>query len=299
MTLSNGDVLVAGGEGSSLTYLASAEIYDPTTNEWTAIASMREPRERAVAALLPDGDVLMAAGENDSGPLDTSEIYDPTTNAWTPTADLLIGREGPAGATLPSGEVLVAGGDSTADGVLSTSEIYDPSTNVWRPAANMFDAREGPSAAVLPNGAVLFVGGHNNSGALGTSEFFYSAPQATITGGEFGDQTVGDQSAAASLTVTNIGAQVLSITTATLGGGDPGDFSIAANGCAGARLAYRETCTITVHFTPVSMGTREATLTLGDNEPSTTPVALAGTGVEPVAGQNGSASPQGPAGSPG
>ena len=41
--LANGKVLVAGGDGSS-GYLASAELYDPVANTWTAAGSLSAGR---------------------------------------------------------------------------------------------------------------------------------------------------------------------------------------------------------------------------------------------------------------
>src|SRR5450631_2265432 len=45
--LPNGKVLVAGGEGTSVSneYLASAELYDPASGTWTATGSLATARE--------------------------------------------------------------------------------------------------------------------------------------------------------------------------------------------------------------------------------------------------------------
>ncbi len=78
---------------------------------WIAATSMHEARERAVAVPLPDGQVLVAGGENEAGALATAEIYDPSTNTWAPVAPMNEAREGAAAASLPDGDVLVAGGN--------------------------------------------------------------------------------------------------------------------------------------------------------------------------------------------
>ncbi len=66
--LGDGRVLVAGGmsgpdfsEGSVA--IADAELYDPATGTWTATAPLPEPRERAAAATLADGSILLAGGD--------------------------------------------------------------------------------------------------------------------------------------------------------------------------------------------------------------------------------------------
>jgi hypothetical protein len=297
VSLPDGEVLVAGGESSSKTYLATAEIYDPTTATWTATTPMNEPRERAVAALLPDGDVLVAGGENEHGALDTSETYDPTTKVWTVAAPMEEAREGAAAAALPNGEVLVAGGEGVS-GILASSEIYDPNGSTWSPAAPMLEEREGPSAVSLSNGEVLLASG-DDPVALDSSELFYSAPQATAAGGDFGDQTVNEPSPVSVLTVTNIGAQTLSITAVSLEGANSADFTITADACAGRKLAFEQSCAITARFTPASTGTLAASVALTDNEPSPTAIALTGIGVAANAGPTGPTGPQGPTGSTG
>src|SRR6516162_9804536 len=75
--LSNGEVLVAGGCNSSLGggYLASAELYNPSTGAWTATGSMITARSNFSLTLLPDGEVLAVQGTS-------AELYNPATGTW-------------------------------------------------------------------------------------------------------------------------------------------------------------------------------------------------------------------------
>ncbi len=59
--LLDGRVLVAGGE-SSWDPIATAEIYDPATGQWTETNAMLIPHAHHIATLLPDGSVLVAGG---------------------------------------------------------------------------------------------------------------------------------------------------------------------------------------------------------------------------------------------
>jgi serpin B len=66
--LGDGRVLVAGGMtgpdfGPGSVAIADAELYDPGTGAWTATTPLPEPRERAAAATLADGSVLLAGGD--------------------------------------------------------------------------------------------------------------------------------------------------------------------------------------------------------------------------------------------
>jgi hypothetical protein len=74
--LANGDVLAFGGTLSGAP-TAVAQLYSGTTNTWSTVGSMTQPRSGAVGAyLLSSGDVLVVGGADESGvPLATAEIY--------------------------------------------------------------------------------------------------------------------------------------------------------------------------------------------------------------------------------
>src|SRR3989442_3554494 len=66
--LPNGTVLIAGGLDASNAVVASAEVYDPSTNGFSSVGDMRAARVGHTATLLSDGRVLVAGGSNASGP---------------------------------------------------------------------------------------------------------------------------------------------------------------------------------------------------------------------------------------
>jgi hypothetical protein len=156
--LADGRVLIAGGYGTdsySSGPLTSARLYDPTTNSWSAAASMSTPRDRATATLLPNGKVLVAGGlDNELGPpLASAEIYNPSTNTWSPTGSMAAGRYWADATLLGNGKVLVAGGSH------SSAELYDPSSGTWSSTGGMAVARGGYPAVLLKNGRFLAAGG--------------------------------------------------------------------------------------------------------------------------------------------
>ena len=80
--LPHGRVLVTGGlrnnEDGGPDRLATVEVYDPETGEWSASANLVAPRFGHTATLLPDGRVLLAGGQyDDPEPLPSAEIYNP------------------------------------------------------------------------------------------------------------------------------------------------------------------------------------------------------------------------------
>ena len=186
--LADGRVLVTGGStvasASAQGYVnnASAEIYDPVANTWTATPPMSAARSHHTATLLPDGKVLVVGGENQLYLVEPSaEIYDPVANAWTATRAAPISPRSQHTATLlPSGLVLIAGGFDIEQGLLTplaSAELYDPvlhtststvggvTTTVttgmdFTATAPMASAHYGQSATRLADGHVVVVGGN-------------------------------------------------------------------------------------------------------------------------------------------
>jgi hypothetical protein len=81
--LLDGTVLVVGGFNGA--YLASAEVYDPTTGTFAPTGSLATGRANHTATLLADGTVLVVGGFNGAY-VGSAEIYDPTTGTFSPTA---------------------------------------------------------------------------------------------------------------------------------------------------------------------------------------------------------------------
>ena len=79
----------------------------------------------------------------------------------------------------------------------------------------------------------------------------------------FGAQKAKTTSSAQTITLSNTGSAILSITGITITGTNPGDFS-QTNTC-GTSVAVGGSCTISVKFTPKVTGARSASLSIKDN----------------------------------
>jgi hypothetical protein len=123
--LPSGKVLVAGGIGSGGVFLASAELYDPTTDTWVATGALATARGNHTATLLGSGKVLVAAGQGSSGVLASAELYDPATTTWAAAGALATARGFHTATLLPTGKVLAAGG-SNGGSFFASAELYDP-----------------------------------------------------------------------------------------------------------------------------------------------------------------------------
>jgi hypothetical protein len=155
--LPDGRVLIAGGG------LASAELYDPTSQTFTATGSMTIARNAHSAALLAKstlpnyGKVLVAGG----GDL-IAELYDPTTGTFTVTGSMLAQHLGQTATLLQNGQVLIAGGET------ASAELFNPSTGTFMATGSMTASRSGHTATLLSDGRVLIAGGVLDFGSGGT-----------------------------------------------------------------------------------------------------------------------------------
>lgn len=148
--LTDGRVLVAGGEGT-----ASTEIYDPVTQTWTPAAPMHEVRwevgDRTPMPVLPDGRVLVVGGG--SGP--SAEIYDPESNTWSDTMPLT--DQTTMVADLGNG-LIVLSGDS------GSSTVFDSATGQWSAGPPLPVSYHWGVGVLLPNGDLLATGGWSSGG---------------------------------------------------------------------------------------------------------------------------------------
>ncbi|OJH38441.1 Kelch repeat-containing protein [Cystobacter ferrugineus] len=172
--LKDGRVLVAGGSDGEYggNVLGSAELYDPATGTWTAVAASSVARTQHTATLLASGKVLLAGGQGTVGLLNSAELYDPATGAWTAVGNLGTARSRHTATLLNNGQVLVTGG--AADGEPSTrAELFDPATQTWSATSPMSNPRRLHTATLLGNGRVLVSGGYDDATGIQTAAELY------------------------------------------------------------------------------------------------------------------------------
>ena len=185
-------VVVSAGDASASSggYFSSA-----------GMGSMTTAREGAVAAPLPDGDVLIAGGSN-GGVLSSAELFDPASDTFSSAGVGSMGtaRASAAAAPLPDGRVLIAGG--ILDGfILSSVELFDPASNTFSSAGvgPMTAPRYGAVAAPLPDGRVLIAGGVADGAVVASAELFDPATSTFSSAGVGSMSTARHLAAAAPL----------------------------------------------------------------------------------------------------
>jgi len=164
--LPDGTVLVLGGIGAAGKAVDSAEVYDPASRRFNAIASPGlAPRASHTATLLTDGTLLVAGGiSSDGTALRTAELWDPKTRTATRVpAELSTPRRDHSATLIPDGKVLLWGGTDESGQALSNGDLYDPETQSF----SAVDAV--PSDAQAANSAPSLAASIPENGASGVA----------------------------------------------------------------------------------------------------------------------------------
>ncbi|HYG76272.1 MAG TPA: kelch repeat-containing protein, partial [Planctomycetota bacterium] len=160
-------ILVVGGTSAN-TQLATADIYDPAVNNWTAAPNMSLARNGHTATLMKNGKVLVAGGQNyneQAGYAKSCEIFDPQSDTWSAASNMADRRGYHRDVLLPNGDVMVISGYW-----VGTCERYNPANNTWSTTARMASSRFNFTANVLTDGKVVLTGGYDGGGAMASVE---------------------------------------------------------------------------------------------------------------------------------
>ena len=188
VALSDGRLLITGGEDNNGVPQASTEIFDPATGQFSQAALMNVPRASHAAIALTSGDVLVTGGLTTGGGYsDTAEILNGRTGTWMLLESSLgTGLAKHAMTTLSDGNVLIVGGESTTGPVLNLL-LFKLSDQSITTVGSLLTARAGAASAPTPDGRVLIAGGTDINGAVlnSTEIFAYSADtlHGTISAG--------------------------------------------------------------------------------------------------------------------
>lgn len=136
---------------------------------WASTASLRNPRDGQTATLLPNGNVVVAGGENNNGAIASTEVYSSVTSSWSKSGNLNTARSSARALLLPSGSVLIAGGciSNCLGATTATAELYNSTNGSWSSTGSMATARTYFGMVLLATGKVLVAGGCTNLNSNG------------------------------------------------------------------------------------------------------------------------------------
>ena len=166
--LPDGRVLVVGGIDwwYERRPLASAEIWDPTTMEFSPAGALPKGRYAHTATVLSDGRVLIIGGfrDTDQDSLRTALAWSPSTYEFSPAGSLPEARMSHTATGLPDGRVLVIGGEDLElipdVDYYSSVVAWTPEDEAFVPMGSLGHARSGHQAILRPDGTVLVLAGH-------------------------------------------------------------------------------------------------------------------------------------------
>jgi len=148
---------------------------------------------------------------------------------------------------------------------------------IGSPNGTNFVRLEELNGAGLPVGVVGETSDFNLQGKLaGAAPAAAPFTIADVQSLDYASRQVGAATPAKNVTLANHGTAPLTVTGATIGGTDAGDFSVAGNDCAS--VAPGASCTIGVVFNPLATGNRNAVLSVASND-AATPLNIALKGV--------------------
>ena len=196
-----------------------------------------------------------------------SAVTDTLTITTTAPSNALpfVQRRTPPSFRLPAGLLgLLAG-------MLVLALLLGTSLRRWRPAVLLF------ASTVLIASLWIACGGGGTVTPPPTPAPAVSLSAASLA---FGSQNMATTSAVKTVTLSNTGDAVLSVTSVGLTGTNSADFT-QTNTC-GSSVAASANCSINVTFTPSATGSRTAAISIVDNASgSPHSVGLSGTGTSP------------------
>ena len=168
--VSSGDKLYSIGGYNGSKRLASVDVFDTVSEQWSGGAPMPTARSGFGATVDKDGHIYCVGGYSSTQQdMSDVDVYDPERDQWTPAPPLTQRRSYVQAATL--GDNVYAVGGMERNTRLHTVEKLSPYTSAWSRVADMNVARSRPGVAAL-NGRLFAVGGYNGREHLSSAECY-------------------------------------------------------------------------------------------------------------------------------
>ena len=164
-TVFDGKIFALGGhDGSSR--LKTVEMYDPSSNMWTEMPSMKQ-RRSDFGATVHDGKLFAVGGFDGQNVLSSVEYFCPIEGDWIESSPLITPRSGNTAMAMEDKILVLGGYDGTER--LKSVECFQLgiSRAVWFPVPDMLHRRSNFSAFML-EGKVVVAGGYKKDNMFST-----------------------------------------------------------------------------------------------------------------------------------
>lgn len=149
--LADGRVLVIGGRNQDDQSFSSAVVYDPRPGHesWAKVGLLGTARTAPIAAVMPDGRVLVAGGYY---------RIEPIFGEAAPETVLAAYRQASPQEAETAGPRLADSAPPKVGSAMATAELFDPTTGNWVATGPLTFARFGAASVTLADGRILVVG---------------------------------------------------------------------------------------------------------------------------------------------
>jgi N-acetylneuraminic acid mutarotase len=151
--------------GYAMNPSTSVDVYDPTTQQWRAVASVAAPMQHPNVGVVHDR--LFVAGyyegQGTGSPRGNVYAYDPDRDRWDAVTPLPVGNERAAGCVAVMNDKLyLFGGARGAGNTVADANVYDPAADAWQKLPDMPVRKEHCAAGAI-NGKITIAGGRTDS----------------------------------------------------------------------------------------------------------------------------------------
>ena len=148
------------------------DVYDPSTNTWTALADAPRSRDHFHASLI-DNKIYLAGGRKSgfggstfAATVPEVDVYDINNGIWStlPASSNIPTPRAGASAVVLNNELLVIGGESASQSLAhNETEVFNPITKNWQTLAPLGIGRHG-TQAISYNGKIYIAAGSGQQG---------------------------------------------------------------------------------------------------------------------------------------
>lgn len=150
----------AGANDTTAGILASIEMYDPATDQWTVVGQMSTQRRNMGVAVVNQKIYVIGGGMKDGTQIALVEEFDPVTSSCVVKSSMTVARFS-MGVAAVNNKIYAVGGynHTIGSGPLNVVEEYDPVADTWTTKGSIAVKRYGICTAVV-NNQLYIIGGY-------------------------------------------------------------------------------------------------------------------------------------------